>query len=368
MITILTVLLLFYSLFLGYLIFSVIKKSATVLNAAITHSPPVSIVIPFRNEALNIPALIASLKGQAYNGSIELILINDNSTDNSVEIAQTSLQNTHFDSRILHLQYEQSRKLTSKQQAVDLGIRSAKNDLIILSDADMTFDTGWINHLVKKAKASPEPALVFGHTSIAPIKKGFDLIQAFQLEFLFSTAYAFHRGKITGSCMGNNILLSRKAYLQLGGFDTIGYSIVEDRSLFAAFAKKKMTIAFTDPFFPTAFTPAAPSIRLFFHQMLRWSRGGLTLNSNLIAPSMLLLIQTISSCGMFTILPELPSLIVTGNIILTILFVYIAFYKTSSRITPWLFPLWVPFLLVEIGAFTFATVFKTKIAWKGRDL
>jgi cellulose synthase/poly-beta-1,6-N-acetylglucosamine synthase-like glycosyltransferase len=329
---------------------------------------PVSIIIPFRNEVLNIPGLVTSLQAQSYNGPVELVLINDNSTDNSVEIAQRCLQNTRLDARILHLQYRQSRKLTSKQQAIDLGIRSAKNNLIILSDADMTFDTEWINHLIKKAITTPEPALVFGHTSIAPINKFFDLIQAFQLEFLFSTAYAFHRGNITGSCMGNNIIISRNAYLKLGGFDTIGYSIVEDRALFAAFAKNKFTIAFTDPFFPTAFTPAAPTVRHFFHQMLRWSRGGLTLNSNLFLPSILLLIQTISSFGMFAILPELPSIIAAGNIMLTMFFVCIAFHKTRSQINPWVLLLWVPFLLVEIVIFAFTSVFKTKITWKGRDI
>lgn len=364
---ILAILLLFYSLFVGYLIFSISKKSGMIPESGACNDP-VSIVIPFRNEALNIPGLLTSLQAQTYHGPVELILINDNSTDNSVEIAQKCLRNTHLDARILHLQYEQSRKLTSKQQAVDLGIRSAKNSLIILSDADMTFDTGWINHLVKKATTTPEPALVFGHTSIAPANKVFNLIQAFQLEFLFSTAYAFHRGNITGSCMGNNIILSRKAYLQLGGFDTIGYSIVEDRALFAAFAKNKFTIAFTDPFFPTAFTPAAQSARLFFHQMLRWSRGGLTLNSNLVLPSIVLLIQTILSCGIFTILPALPSAIATGNIILTLFFVCLAFYKTRSPIKPWILPLWIPFLLVEVAIFTFATVFKTKLIWKGRNI
>jgi cellulose synthase/poly-beta-1,6-N-acetylglucosamine synthase-like glycosyltransferase len=364
---ILTVLLLFYSFFLGYLIFSIIKKSGVIPENG-TCNDPVSIVIPFRNEAINIPGLITSLEAQTYCGPVELLLINDNSTDNSVEIAQACLKNTRLDAQILHLQYEQSRKLTSKQQAIDLGIRRAKNDLIILSDADMTFDKEWIVRLGKKASTVPGTALVFGHTSIAPVNTIFDLIQAFQLEFLFSTAYAFHRGNITGSCMGNNIILSRKAYQKLGGFDTIGYSIVEDRALFAAFAKNKLTIAFTDPFFPTAFTPAAPSARLFFHQMLRWSRGGLALNSNLFLPSILLLLQTISSCGMFTILPLLPSLIAAGNLFLTIFFICIAFHKTRSLINPWILPMWIPFLLVEIVVFGFTTVFKTKITWKGREI
>ncbi|HEX2959281.1 MAG TPA: glycosyltransferase [Chitinispirillaceae bacterium] len=367
MIIILTVLLFLYAIFLVYLIFSITKKSGKIPQAN-THVYPVSIVIPFRNETSNIPGLIKSLKKQSYKGPVELVLINDNSTDNSVETARSSTENAPFDTRILHLKFEQSRKLTSKQQAVDLGIRSAKNELIILSDADMVFDTDWINLLVKNATASPETALVFGHTSIAPVQTVFDLIQAFQLEFLFSAAYAFHRGKITGSCMGNNIILSREAYLKLGGFDAIGYSIVEDRALFAAFAKKKMRIAFTDPFFPSAHTPAAPSVNMFFHQMLRWSRGGVTLNSNLILPSMLLLVQTISSLCIFSVLPLFPSLIAAGNIVLTITFLWITFYKTHSRITPWVFSLWIPFLLVEIAIFVYATIFKTKIAWKGRNI
>ncbi|MBN1601476.1 MAG: glycosyltransferase [Chitinispirillaceae bacterium] len=364
---ILLIILSLYALLILYLII-VILRNNEIDDAATDPEIPVSIVIPFRNEALNLPGLIESLKMQSYSGEIELVLINDNSDDESVSIVQHETANLRFDTRILQLNFDPSRKLTSKQQALDLGIRSASNNLVILTDADMMFDKQWATALVKRMLKQPEPALVFGHSSISPIKTMFDLFQAFQLEFLFSVAYAFHLGKITGSCMGNNLILSRKQYIESGGFDLIGYSIVEDRALFAAYSKMKKAIAFSNPFFPTAFTPPVSTYQLFSQQILRWSRGGLTLSSNLIIPAMLLFVQILSLIFSFSILPLNVAILSTGNFFLTWLFIRITFFKTGSKVSALIFPVWIFFLSYELIIFLSATLFRKKIIWKGRDV
>jgi cellulose synthase/poly-beta-1,6-N-acetylglucosamine synthase-like glycosyltransferase len=345
-----------------------VLKDVGINEPGVEPDIPVSIVIPFRNEAANLPGLISSLEKQSYQSRIELILINDNSEDESVSIVLERTCNSRFDTRILHLNFDSSRKLTSKQQALDLGIRSASYNYIILTDADMTFNEQWIANLVKRMLAQPEPALVFGHTSISPVNTVFDLFQAFQLEFLFSITYAFHLGKITGSCMGNNLILSREHYLESGGFESIGYSIVEDRALFAAFSKMKKTIAFSIPFFPTAFTPPVVSFRSFFQQILRWSRGGLTLSSNLIVPAILLFVQITSLLFSFSALPSNISFLSIGNFFLTWLFIWISFLKTRSGISPLIFPLWILFLTHEIVIFIYASILRKKVIWKGRDV
>ena len=46
-----------------------------------------SVIIPFRNEAKNLPVLLKSIQGLNYpNSHFEIILVNDNSDDNSLEI------------------------------------------------------------------------------------------------------------------------------------------------------------------------------------------------------------------------------------------------------------------------------------------
>jgi cellulose synthase/poly-beta-1,6-N-acetylglucosamine synthase-like glycosyltransferase len=167
--------------------------------------------------------------------------------------------------------------------------------------------------------------------------------------------------------MGNNIILSREDYIESGGFDVTGYSIVEDRALFALYSKIKKKVTFTNPFFPSAYTPAVPSFKQFSQQMLRWARGGLTINSNLIAPAILLAVQVISFFCFFS-LPIIPGLLTAANIALTWVFIWISFDRTRTTISPWLFPPYILFLMLEVGIFLYASVFRKKIMWKGRNV
>jgi cellulose synthase/poly-beta-1,6-N-acetylglucosamine synthase-like glycosyltransferase len=52
-----------------------------------TRTPKVSVLVPARNEAVNLPRLLPSLLGQDYP-NLEIILLDDHSTDNTLQVAQ----------------------------------------------------------------------------------------------------------------------------------------------------------------------------------------------------------------------------------------------------------------------------------------
>ena len=82
--------------------------------------PGISIVIPFKNEALNLERLLASLASQRYNGLYEVILVNDCSTDryyNAISLRRGAVRLKFWIPPL------QRPRLSSKQQALDLGIR-----------------------------------------------------------------------------------------------------------------------------------------------------------------------------------------------------------------------------------------------------
>ena len=58
-----------------------LRKSKTTGVRSSSEAPPISVVIPFKNEAHNLQRLIDSLLGQDYRGEFEILLVNDNSTD-----------------------------------------------------------------------------------------------------------------------------------------------------------------------------------------------------------------------------------------------------------------------------------------------
>ncbi|NLE02025.1 MAG: glycosyltransferase, partial [Fibrobacter sp.] len=177
-----------YTIFLLILVAAVLKKNNKTDSV---FADDISIVIPFRNEQHNLPALLESLKNQIFPGKIEIILVDDQSTDNSVGIVKDLKDQYPHTIVLLSSIFDPSKKMSSKQQALDLGIRSSKNPWIALTDADMQLQPQWLKSLI--SGISKDSGLVFGHTALLKPTSCFEHAQAFQLEFLFATAYAFYK-------------------------------------------------------------------------------------------------------------------------------------------------------------------------------
>lgn len=369
---ILTLILLSYTAFILFLTFIVLFKSSTHSSSpAVTMNKPVSVVIPFRNEQKHLKTLLKSLTNQDYDSKIEILLINDDSTDGSVKEIEKYLESNSIKSNIsvsvLDTQFDHTRNLSSKQQALDLGISTARFEWIAMTDADMKLNPNWLSILMEKS--SDDIGLVFGHTSIIGDNSIFYWFQKFQLEFLFAVAYAFFNAGLSGSCMGNNMLLSKQAYQKSGGFNAVGYTIVEDRGLFNQFLKKKLSVSCTMPFSPSAYTFPCKSWKQFYHQIRRWAHGGLNWKSNLLPVGMLTFFQ--NCLLLIAITPFLPltlRIITLLNFLLTWLFTSFTFNKIHSPQNALYYPLFYLFFLIESLLFLYSIIFKVKIEWKGRTI
>src|SRR5690606_18531829 len=93
-------------------------------------NPLISIVVPVYNSEKYLPECIESILNQNY-ANIELIIVNDGSTDNSLSIAEKFSEN---DSRIKIL----SQRNSGVSAARNLGISIAQGDYIGFVDSDDT--------------------------------------------------------------------------------------------------------------------------------------------------------------------------------------------------------------------------------------
>lgn len=330
--------------------------------------PAVSVVIPFRDEEHNLKPLLESLKNQSYRGKWELILIDDHSSDNGPAIVK-EMQNV-FDAVPLHLiQPENSHpNLTSKQQALESGVSSAAHPLIAFTDADMVLHPQWLENLVH-TQYTTQKDLVFGHTIMNRPKEIFGMLEAFQLEFLFSFAYAFFKANLTGSCMGNNLLVVKESYLKSGGQNAIGYNIVEDRALLELFRRKGFKTGAAEPFLPLATTHPSRSLNQFYHQIRRWAAGGCHPGSGLFTAGILFSAQNL--LFLFSFMGFMPLVISTlsfTNFFLSWIFLILTFRKIHSPFRTLLFPLYYIFLIAETVLFGFSLLLKPKIEWKSKTV
>ena len=149
----------------------------------------ISIVVALKNEASNIQSLLTSIKGLDYSkDKIELILVDDNSTDATLSL----LQSYSSDSiKVL------SSSGKGKKKALETGINSAKGDWIAVTDADCELPKSWLNSMV--GFISNETKMILGPVFVSQ-GKGF-LADLQSIEFLAL------QGATSGSA-GNNSPIS----------------------------------------------------------------------------------------------------------------------------------------------------------------
>jgi len=328
----------------------------------------ISIVIPFRNEAHNLFALLQSLSKQCVEIPFEIILVNDSSSDQFKSvIASVQEKSPHLVIHTVENQFDQLKKLTSKQQAIDTGVSSSQYEMIVFTDADMIFDSHWLSSLLHHFDSEQRP-FIFGRTAIIDSRSLFRWIQRIQLDFLFSTAHLFAKAGIDSSCMGNNIAISKNLYAKIGGQEGIGYSIVEDKKLLSSVKSLGIIPISVEPFIPQAFTYAVDSPATFLHQMIRWFRGG-ALESIQIAG-----IATILGCELFAVFICVfgnPSEILMISTISGVIASYILYIREFYKIGPirmgYLYPLILVILAIESLILLPALIFVSP-RWKGRNL
>jgi glycosyltransferase involved in cell wall biosynthesis len=96
----------------------------------------VSIVIPAHNEAMNLQYVLPRIPGWVH----EVILVNDHSTDDTVEVASKLLPAI----RVVHTEHGRG-----KGTALQVGFAAATGDIIVMMDADGSSDPGELPRFVQ---------------------------------------------------------------------------------------------------------------------------------------------------------------------------------------------------------------------------
>ncbi|MFM7233036.1 MAG: glycosyltransferase, partial [Flavobacteriales bacterium] len=94
---------------------------------------PVSIVIAARNEEKNLLENVPKIMAQ-HHPNFEVIIVNDSSWDDTAEVLK-ALSLSYPQLHVIHID-EEKQHMQGKKFAITLGIKAAKHDIILLTDAD----------------------------------------------------------------------------------------------------------------------------------------------------------------------------------------------------------------------------------------
>ena len=100
-----------------------------------------SVVIAVRNEEKKLLSLINSLKSQDYDKNLyNVIIVDDHSQDNSLKILQEQAS-LWSNLRVL----KQDSHLSGKKKAILKAVKESKNDIILTTDEDCSFNKNWLS-------------------------------------------------------------------------------------------------------------------------------------------------------------------------------------------------------------------------------
>lgn len=204
--------------------------------------PTVAVVIPARNEADVLPESLRSLLLQDYPGELTIVLVDDQSTDNTGNVAQSLADELHQRDRFTVLTGQPlppgwTGKLWAMEQGVQfLQSRDCPPDYVLFTDADIRHDRTNLRQLVGKAEADALDlvSLMVLLRCQSPWEKL--LIPAFV--FFFQLLYPFPwvnaRDRNTAGAAGGCVLLRRSALERIGGVSRIHHALIDDCTLGAA--------------------------------------------------------------------------------------------------------------------------------------
>jgi hopene-associated glycosyltransferase HpnB len=260
--------------------------------------PDVDIIIPARDEAGTIGPVIASLLAQDYLGAFRITLVDDGSTDGTVELAGTA---PHL--RVIQGQPKPAA-WSGKLWALNQGIAASSAPVLLFADADILHDPRHLSSLVTRL-LQPRVEMVSEMVRLN-CESAAERVLVPAFVYFFQMLYPFPKvnnpHSTVAAAAGGTILIRREALERVGGIGAIRSALIDDVSL----AKLVKTVG---PIF-LGHSGLSASIRRYPHLADIWRMIARTAFTQL-GYSSILLALTIIGLGVVWLVP--PWQILVGH-------------------------------------------------------
>ena len=331
-----------------------------------------SIIVPFRNEAENLPILLHSFSEIVYPKSMfEIILVNDASSDNyNPIIIAFKAKNPHINCTLIN-----NTNITNspKKSALTAAIKISKFNWIVTTDADCTVHKNWLK--LFNQTIEDKNALFIA----APVKFKYEatFLHHFQnlnfISLLGSTIGSF-RIKKPILCNGANLCYNKATFLELNGFEgNTSIASGDDVFLLEKIAQKyPANVCYLKAKEAIVETSSEKNWSLFLNQQLRWA-SKTTAYNNLFSKFVGLIVFTENLLVILLVISTLFNLeywkyfviVFTAKILLDFILIFktAKFLKSKKALNYYaIIGLLYPFFIVFIAL---ATLFKS-YQWKDR--
>jgi len=234
--------------------------------------PTVSIIVAARNEEENIQRCLLALDRQVFpENKLEIIIVDDRSTDSTGKTIDDFISGKERFKKIVTT--KEIGNLKGKTNALANAIEIAKGEVLLTTDADCEPVPDWV--YTTASYYEKNVGMVNGFTTQDAINS-FGGIQALDFIYLLTVASGTINLGYPISCIGNNMSYRKKAYLDVGGYENLKFSVTEDSQLLNTINKlKRYKIIY--PLDVKALVNSIPckNIKELYRQKKRWAIGGI---------------------------------------------------------------------------------------------
>lgn len=234
------------------------------------HDPaPISIMIPARNEEVVIGKTIRTILALDYPPDrLELVIINDGSSDRTAEIISAHAQS---DPRIRLVNLPAGESGHGKAYALNEGLKHCTHELIAIYDADNTPEPKALRHLALHLQADTKLAAVIGKFRCVNRQRTwltrFVNIETIAFQWILQ-AGRYHLSNVA-ILPGTNYIIKKTVIEQVGGWDD--RAITEDSELSMRIYQAGWQIKFMP--LSVTWEQEPETLRVWTRQRTRWVRG-----------------------------------------------------------------------------------------------
>ncbi len=338
----------------------------------------ITVIIPARNEKENISMCLQNILSQNYPQNLtEIIVVDDNSTDNTVDLVEKIISGNP-DRKISLLKLKDvSTTALFKKRAITEAVAVSTGKLIVTTDADCRMGNKWLSTIAEYYELN-QPKMLLAPVTFAEEKSVFEKLQTLEFIGYIGVSAAAVAMKNPLMCNGANLAYERETFNAVGGYKH-NDNLASGDDVFLMLKIKKMfpgDIHFLKSKEAIVETFAQKKLNDFFQQRKRWLSKRPGYNDFSVIGTALL----VYAFNLFVVLGFLLSLFADGNSFL-ILFAFLFLLKCFSDFV-FLYPvakffgrrelLWwfLPEQVLVIFYVTLMGIIGTngKYSWKGREL
>ncbi|MGB1453457.1 MAG: glycosyltransferase [Crocinitomicaceae bacterium] len=266
------IILFLFTLFIGtiivqlYYILFIFQKLAFLnfQRKSASNEIPISVIIAARNESHNLQENLRFILEQDYS-NFEVIVVNNNSTDDSYQVL-SALKKGYNHLEIIEFNNPDHVR-QGKKLPLTLGIKAAKNEHLLLTDADCKPKSNqWIK---KMARGFKEKEIILGYGPYIKTSGLLNSIIRFDTAWIGMNYFSFALNGFAYMGVGRNLAYTKSAYQAVDGYKSHHMLASGDDDLFIQEASKKSSLGIEIDADTHCFSPSKNTWSEWVHQKSR---------------------------------------------------------------------------------------------------